>query len=153
MNKLIDKIKNMNKIQKVIGTIILIILFAILCLIINRTLSQQGTIKKASPANTTSESIKKEITEQEAITQAKAYYGLKSQIKSDANFHSVSRVEVTDTTASKDYGGTYRVTLKGNASGYTDDYDTKFKRVKFTAIIKVSETGVASFVSIDTSSV
>ena len=52
MNKLIDKIKNMNKIQKVIGTIILIILFAILCLIINRTLSQQGTIKKASPAKT-----------------------------------------------------------------------------------------------------
>lgn len=80
-------------------------------------------------------------TTSEAIARAKTsggYHNMKNAIKSEAGFHSISILQITSETA-KMKNDDYEVTFKGTCSGYTDEYNTEYKKVKFDYILEVSK--------------
>lgn len=158
INKGIEKIKALNKQQKIIFTKVIIVVLVGVGLGIFEYFDHQAYLKvrqrelqEESSYTSSSSNDSKVTSESKAISYAKTK-NLKWDIKEEGKFHSVSRIEVTDEKASKDSWGDYEVTLKGNASGYTDDYDTKLKRVTFTAKLKVYKNGGVSITSVSLSS-
>lgn len=163
MEKLKQTIKQMNKKQKEICVMAIVVIIFIVGRVIylqnstkqatnnsnSNTISKESTSSKSSSSTSTSNN-NKVTTSYQAISYAKDYteYGLASRVKSSAGLHSLRRLEITDTNE-KDRGSYYEVTLKGNGSGYSDSYDTKFKTLTFDAKVEVNKkTGRVSIISV-----
>ncbi len=162
MEKLKKIIKQMNKKQKELSIIAIIIIV----FIIIRLICQSSVITKSNStsnhhqqnstisSNSSTYNTEKVSTSYQAITYAKeyanSYSNLSSQVKSSAYLHSIRRIEITDSSAKENYSD-YEVLLKGNGSGYTDTYDTKFKTFTFDAKLRVDKkTGSVSVSSVTT---
>ena len=91
------------------------------------------------------------MSESEAISKAKNSREVQNKIADKVGFEFYSTPDWGSCTAKKDYNGGYTVTLKGNISGYTDEYKTDFEYdKKFTAKVTVSSTGSITYISVST---
>ena len=92
---------------------------------------------------------KSSISESEAISIAKKSTEVQKAI---ANKHGLKFYSTPDwgtCTAKENYNGDWNVELKGNISGYTDDYKKNFVYDKtFTAKVTVSSSGSIEYVSV-----
>ena len=128
---------------------IIIAIIVVSCLVLYFTFSSSkdrkiNNNKSISSDNTYSITNTTKITSLNAISYAKQsdyfQYTMKNKVKDDAYYHTLLRFTITDEQV-KDNNSFYTVTIKGNASGYTDDYDTHLKLIKFEITMKVYPEG------------
>ena len=84
-----------------------------------------------------------------AINMVKNYMSgtslsVEQQIASKLGFKKFYSPSYGTETAKKDYSGTWKVTLMGKMSGYTDNYNDDFESFKFEVTAEVDQTGIVS---------
>lgn len=144
MDKVKEFLKQMNKKHLII---IFVVVFIVCCFIYN-VMDLGGYTSYSSAQNS-----EKVNTSSMAISYAKQYvnYGkLTEEIKDSSKLHSIKKLEITDTSI-KEKNDSYRVIIKGNGSGYSDDYDTKSREFTFDVKLEVNkQTGDVKVLSVTT---
>ena len=91
------------------------------------------------------------ITKSEAISIAKGSSEVHNEIAKKFGMKFFYVPDWGTVTAEEEYGGSWKVTLKGTISGYTDDYKSDFEYdKKFTAYVTVSTSGYVGSIYVST---
>lgn len=102
-----------------------------------------------STGSTSTESEKKIETSSQAINAVKNYasgsaFSLEQRIAAALGFNNFYSPEYGNSSAAKDSDGSWDVTIKGNMSGYVDEYHDDFETYKFEVSATVTESGSVS---------
>ena len=90
------------------------------------------------------------MTSYRAISIAKNDYWVQNRILDCWNLEFAYEPNWGSCTAEQDADGTWIVTLKGNISGYTDEYKKNFISNKaFESTVKVNSEGEVKYTSVD----
>ena len=125
-------------------TIIGVVLIAVVTVsIVLISASNSSSSNSGSSYNSYNDTVS---SESEAINKVKNYYFTEDYIAKELGFNSFYSPDYGVCDASQKFDGSWEVKLKGNMSGYIDDYNSEFRNYDFSVTATVSETGSVSSV-------